>query len=61
MKDYGKALNSFSQALLSPDAGLQSKVIKILETLFTSVARRKRRMTRNDGLDERAPALRAKP
>ncbi len=25
MKDYGKALNSFSQALLSPDAGLQSK------------------------------------
>jgi len=25
MKDYGKALNSFSQALLSPDAGLQGK------------------------------------
>ncbi|MEY2490123.1 MAG: Ca-activated chloride channel [Verrucomicrobiota bacterium] len=25
MKDYGKALNSFSQALLSPDAGLQSR------------------------------------
>ncbi len=25
MKDYGKALKSFSQALLSPDAGLQSK------------------------------------
>jgi len=24
MKDFGKALNSFSQALLSPDAGLQS-------------------------------------
>jgi Ca-activated chloride channel family protein len=25
MKDFGKALNSFSQALLSPDAGLQSR------------------------------------
>jgi Ca-activated chloride channel family protein len=25
MKDFGKALNSFSQALLSPDAGLQGK------------------------------------
>ncbi|HEY2614932.1 MAG TPA: VWA domain-containing protein, partial [Chthoniobacterales bacterium] len=25
LKDYGKALNSFSQALLSPDAGLQGK------------------------------------
>ncbi|MEP6698297.1 MAG: VWA domain-containing protein [Verrucomicrobiota bacterium] len=25
MKDYGKALNSFSQALLSPDSGLQSR------------------------------------
>src|SRR5207247_77670 len=25
MKDYGKALESFSQALLSPDLGLQSK------------------------------------
>jgi Ca-activated chloride channel homolog len=25
MKDYGKALNSFSQALLSPDTGLQSR------------------------------------
>ena len=25
MKDYGKALESFSQALLTPDAGLQSK------------------------------------
>lgn len=25
MKEYGKALNSFSQALLSPDAGLQGK------------------------------------
>jgi Ca-activated chloride channel family protein len=25
MKDYGKALESYSQALLSPDAGLQSK------------------------------------
>ncbi|MEY2561875.1 MAG: Ca-activated chloride channel [Verrucomicrobiota bacterium] len=25
MKDYAKALNSFSQALLSPDAGLQSR------------------------------------
>lgn len=25
MKDYGRALNSFSQALLSPDAGLQGK------------------------------------
>jgi Ca-activated chloride channel family protein len=25
MKDFGKALNSFSQALLSPDVGLQSK------------------------------------
>ena len=25
MRDYGKALNSFSQALLSPDAGLQGK------------------------------------
>jgi len=42
LKDYNKALESFSQALLTSDTGLQSRAITISATRFISAAKRKK-------------------
>ena len=59
MKDYGKALESFSQALLSRDAGLQSSShYNLGNTLYQTGRRAKSRRQETDGLDKRAATLR---
>ena len=59
MKDYGKALQSFSQALLSPNPELQSQShYNLGNTLYQRGEGAKSRERKTPGLDERAPALR---
>ena len=60
MKDYDKALQSFSQALLSPDRQLQSRShYNLGNTLYQRGETQKSERRETQGLDERAPALRA--
>ena len=62
MKDYGKALQSFSQALLSPDRSLQSRShYNLGNTLYQHGEAQEEGGRKTEGLDERAAALRADP